>query len=282
MTFRPAKFRPMTPDDRAAVVTLLATDPAGTMFPQTNLAGTGVDCDFWIAGSPVSAVLGLSRAARMLLPHGPGSDWSGARTALAGQTVAGFAGRPDQVRALRAALGLGAVQARFDSDEPGYALDLAALTLPDCTGFTLAPLTATDAPLIHRWRAAYETEIFATPPDEAERNARAAFARWLAADSHRILRRNGQPVALSGFNARLTDTVQIGGVYVPPELRSQGLARRVVGLHLQEAWRQGVTRAVLFAASPPAERAYRALGFQPAGRFALILFPKAETVQPCP
>lgn len=275
-------FRPMATGDRAEVTALLATDPAGTMFPQTNLAGSGVDCDFWITGNPVSAVLGLTRSARMLLPHGPGSDWAGARAALAGQTVAGFAGRPDQVRALRAALGLDAVQARFDSDEPGYALDLAALTLPDCTGVTLAPLTATDAPLIHRWRAAYEAEIFATPPAEADQNARAAFDRWLAAGSHRILWRNGQPVALSGFNARLPDTVQIGGVYVPPELRGRGLARRVVGLHLEQARQDGIRTAVLFAASDPAERAYRALGFQPAGRFALILFPQAAKVQPCP
>lgn len=275
-------FRPMTPEDRPAVVGLLHTDTAGTMFPQASLHGSGHPADFWVTGAPIAGVIGLSRTGRMLLPHAPGSDWAGARAALAGQSVAGFAGRPDQVRSLRAALGLDGIPARFDSDEPGYALDLAALTLPDCAGFTLAPLTAADAPLIHRWRAAYEAELFATPPEEAAANARDAFDRWHAAGSHRLLWHNGQPVALSGFNARLPDTVQIGGVYVPPELRSQGLARRAVGLHLEEAQRQGVTRAVLFAASDPAERAYRALGFQPAGRFALILFPQAAEVQPCP
>lgn len=274
-------FRPMAPEDRATVKALLAADVAGTMFPQASLHGSGYPADFWVTGVPTSGVIGLSRTGRMLMPHWPGGDWSGARAALAGQTIEGFAGRPDQVRRLRFALGLNAVPARFDSDEPGYALDLAALTLPDCTGFTLSPLAAADAPLIHRWRAAYEAEIFATPPEEAGENARTAFTRWLAAGSHRLLRRNGQPLALSGFNARLPDTVQIGGVYVPPELRGQGLARRAVGLHLQQAKAEGVTRSVLFAASAPAERAYRALGFQPAGRFALILFPKAETVQPC-
>lgn len=275
-------FRPMAPEDRAAVLALLRTDTAGTMFPQTNLAGSGVDCDFRVAGTPISGILGVTRAARMVLPHGPGCDWSGARAALAGQTVAGFAGRPDQVRSLRAALGLDGIPARFDSDEPGYALDLAALTLPDCAGLTLAPPTAADEALICRWRAAYDIEVFDSPPAEAAEAARSTFQRWRAAGSHRLLLRDGRPVALTGFNARLPDTVQIGGVYVPPELRSQGLARRAVGLHLEEAQRQGVTRAVLFAASAPAERAYRALGFQPAGRFALILFPQAETVQPCP
>lgn len=275
-------FRPMARQDRAAVIALLNTDPAGTMFPQGNLAGLGVETEFWVSGAPVSAVLGLTRSGQMILPHGPGADWSGAPAILAGRSVAGFAGRPDQVRALRAALGLDTIPARFDSDEPGYALDLANLTLPDCTGLTLAPLTDADEAVILAWRTAYEVETFGTPTEEAAANARGAFARWRDAGSHRLLWRDGRPVALSGFNARLPHIVQIGGVYVPPELRRQGLARRVVGLHLQQARGKGVTRAVLFAASEPAERAYRALGFLPAGRFALILFPKAETVQPCP
>lgn len=275
-------FRPMTPEDRAAVVDLLRADTAGTMFPQASLHGSGHPADFWVTGAPIAGVIGLSRTGWMLMPHAPGSDWTGARAALAGQPVAGFAGRPDQVSAVRAALGLDAIPARFDSIEPGYALDLSALTLPDCTGFTLAPLTAADAPLIHRWRAAYEAELFATPPEEAAANARDAFDRWLAAGSHRLLWHDGQPVALSGFNARLPDTVQIGGVYVPPDLRGRGLARRVVGLHLVQARQDGIRTAVLFAASDPAERAYRALGFLPAGRFALILFPQAAKVQPCP
>lgn len=270
----------MRPADRAAVAALLDTDPGGTMFPRGNLAGLGVEADFWVSGDPVSAVVGLTRSGRMVLPHGPGADWAGARAMLAGHAVAGFAGRPDQVRALRAALGLEALPARFDSDEPGYALDLARLALPDCTGTTLAPLTAADTATVLAWRAAYEVETFATPPEEAAANARDALARWLDAGSHRLLWRDGQAVALSGFNARLPDTVQVGGVYVPPEMRGQGLARRVVGLHLDEARRQGATRAVLFAASAPAERAYRALGFQPAGRFALIQFSKAAEVLP--
>ena len=83
---------------------------------------------------------------------------------------------------------------------------------------------------------------------------------------------DGKPVAMTGFNARLPEVVQIGGVYTPPELRGNGYAKLAVALHLIEARTAGATRAVLFAASESAARAYIAIGFQPAGQFSLLLF----------
>jgi predicted GNAT family acetyltransferase len=61
-------------------------------------------------------------------------------------------------------------------------------------------------------------------------------------------------------------------------LRNRGYARQAVALHLAEARASGVRRAVLFAASEPAERAYRALGFQPAGRMSIVLLLEPEVV----
>jgi hypothetical protein len=43
-------------------------------------------------------------------------------------------------------------------------------------------------------------------------------------------------------------------------------------LHLQELRKTGVRRAVLFASSPAACRAYEAVGFRHIGSFALVLF----------
>jgi predicted GNAT family acetyltransferase len=87
-------------------------------------------------------------------------------------------------------------------------------------------------------------------------------------------------VAGTGFNARLPGIVQVGGVWVPPPLRRQGLARGAVALHLLEARTEGVGRAILFSASDHAARAYRSLGFREIGRFTLLLFREPQEVRP--
>ena len=111
-------------------------------------------------------------------------------------------------------------------------------------------------------------------PAKAAEDVRA----WLNADSHRVLLHHGQPVGMTGFNVRLPGIVQIGGVYTPPDLRNRGYARTAVALHLAEVRTKGTTRAVLFAATPAAARAYRAIGFQPNGSFALVLFTAPATI----
>ena len=77
---------------------------------------------------------------------------------------------------------------------------------------------------------------------------------------------------MTGLNAELPEAVQVGGVYTPPGMRGRGYARAAVALHLDQARRTGIPRAVLFAASDAAARAYTAIGFRPAGRMAMILF----------
>ena len=100
-------------------------------------------------------------------------------------------------------------------------------------------------------------------------------------ESHVVLYHGGQPVGMSGFNARLPDIVQIGAVFTPKPLRGQGYARRAVALQLDRARSGGVTRAVLFAASSAAAAAYRAIGFQRAGSYALVLFSNTQQVPQC-
>ena len=87
-----------------------------------------------------------------------------------------------------------------------------------------------------------------------------------------------QPVAMTGFNARLPEIVQVGAVYTPPLLRNKGYARLAVALHLAEARETGTRHAVLFAASDAAARAYQAIGFLPTFAFALVLFSSSAKV----
>ena len=61
-------------------------------------------------------------------------------------------------------------------------------------------------------------------------------------------------------------------VYVAPEARGQGLARRLTEAALEEARRLGLEMVELHA-SKDAEALYRAMGFEPTPEFRLILTP---------
>lgn len=272
---------PMTGADLPDVLAFLRAHEAQSMFLIANLSGQGLPTEAWVLRDQgaVRGVLGLSTSG-MVLPQWPDGGWATAAPLVAGRMVAGLLGPADQVAALRLALGLLAAPTRHDGVEPGYQLDLDRLALPDCAGVTLRPIE--DVAVIVRWRAAYETELFATPPDEARAKAAATVAAWQAADSHRVLWQGSEPVALTGFNERLPEVVQVGGVYVPPVARGQGHACRAVGLHLAEARANGVRRALLFAASTAAAKVYERLGFGPAGAMGLVLFPPGVTVPPIP
>jgi RimJ/RimL family protein N-acetyltransferase len=249
------------------------------MFPLANLRAHGLiegafaspddhALRIWRIGRGLVA---LTRAGN-ILPYLDGSpNLSGLRAALHGQSIAGVIGPAASARPVIAALGLDRLPAATDRDEPGFGLPLADLRLPDHPGTTLRPLTPADLPLATDWRHTYIGEVLGSFGPVGRSKAEADLAFYLSRDSHRLLLDDGQPVAMTGFNATLPEIVQIGGVYTPAPLRGKGYARRAVALHLAEARAKGVTRAVLFAASDAAAQAYRAIGFQPTTAFTLFL-----------
>ncbi len=89
-----------------------------------------------------------------------------------------------------------------------------------------------------------------------------------------LVEHHGVPVSFSGFNARLPDVVQIGGVFTPPALRSRGWARAAVASQLAAVIVEGVSRAILFTGedNPAGQRAYQAIGFRAIGDYGLLLF----------
>jgi predicted GNAT family acetyltransferase len=70
----------------------------------------------------------------------------------------------------------------------------------------------------------------------------------------------------------------VGGVFVPPPLRGQGRAGRVVASVLADARRNGAGLAVLFAASPGAATAYERIGFARCGDFGVALLHEPQTL----
>jgi N-acetylglutamate synthase-like GNAT family acetyltransferase len=275
-------LRAATADDLPALTALLRQYEATSMFPLCNLARAGLNgagpygMRYWISGD-VSGAIGLTNGG-MLQPQWPGAaDWAAARAALEGAEVTGVIGPAGQVHPIIEALGLGMAEKRLAATEPGFVIDLNDLLIPEGPG-VLAGLEAADPLLLGAWRASYLTEVTGTPPDMAAVQGPAAITRWRVEKSHRVLLEDGHPVALCGFNAVLPDVVQVGGVYVPPELRGKGRARRVVALHLAEARARSVQRARLFAVSDQAARAYRAIGFGPADPVGLVLFAAPQSV----
>jgi GNAT superfamily N-acetyltransferase len=274
-------IREAGPDDRAEIEALLTARIAQAMFPLANLRAHGMGqggfpsdhphaTRFWLVDGESLVALTQEGMLMALLDGTP--DLTPLRPALQNLTVTGAVGPAASIRLVVAALGLAGSLTRKDADEPGFALDLARLVMPDLLGSILVPAAQVSRRRLVDWRAASAIESQGMPPEKASFRAEADIDQFLDQDSHRILLLDGQPVAMTGFNARLPEIVQVGAVYTPPEFRNRGHARTAVALHLAEARAGGARRAVLFAATPAAVRAYLAIGFQPATDFSLVLF----------
>lgn len=277
-------MRRATADDRPAIEAFLRRHLETSMFPLSNLLRNGMGgghpraMRFWVAGEPVGAVLGLSEEG-FVLPQLPPAAIPEAARALAGERIAGIIGEAGQAAALRAALGLRDSPAEAGRDEDLFTLDLADLVMPEVRGLALAPFAEAPRDLLVAWRAAYGRETLGWG-EGAEARAERDVNDHVGGGQHRVLLRDGVPVAQAGLNARLPECVQVGAVWTPPPLRGRGLARAAVALLLAEARAGGASRAVLFTANPAAARAYRALGFREAGRFALLIFAEPQEARP--
>ncbi len=208
----------------------------------------------------------------------PGTVWAGLAAALRGEAVKGLNGEEEAVARFCPALGIDRGAATLDRADPHFALDLAAMTIPEGAG-QAAVVTEADLPVLGEWRLRYEVEALGRADTAAARAAAAQVARRFVDERCAVLLREGEaPVSLTAFNARMPGAVQVGGVYTPPERRGRGHARRAVALHLAMARDDGVGRAVLFAASESAAAAYKAIGFRRIGDYRLIDFAMPQTV----
>ncbi len=271
------------PQDLPEVEAWLARAPHLAMFPLSNLRQHGIGGDhpqrltLWLTrqGGAVRDVLALSKAG-MVMPLLPSGDFAAAAGVLRGHSVTGLIGAAGWVRPLQAALGL-RTALMLDQDEPHFLLSLADLRPQPGPG-TLAPLAEAPVGVIKDWIATYVRETMRMPEPGIPAEVEGRYQRYLSGGNHLCLMEGGRPLSMTGFNARLPDIAQIGGVFTPEALRGRGLARRAVALHLAQARDAGVTQATLFAASDAAASAYRGVGFEQVGMWSLILLAQAEVV----
>ncbi len=255
-----------------------------SMFPLANLRDFGLRGDdprsvnIWVLGDGPRAVFAITNEGMVLAqcPDCSDAELAAAIALIRGRKLFGVASEATQARRIMQLAGWEDRPATLNSDEPGFTLQLDDLVLPDTIGATLVPLGDVDRSVPEAWRESYLVEAMDFAPERAQVQAKKDIANYVERSSHRVLLVDDQPVAMTGFNARLPEVVQIGGVYTPPNLRGRGYARLAVALHLVEARNAEASRAVLFAASDSAVRAYMGIGFKPAGQFSLILFTNPE------
>ena len=199
-----------------------------------------------------------------------------------GRSVSGILGPRAQVLAARAALGLDAAPSYTDSAEDLLALELAQLRVPAALergAVRCRPPHEYELPIVIDWRHEFRHLHLGEVAGEALlTKCREEIVRYHGEGDHFVLERAGEPVAYAAYNAAVPACVQIGGVFTPPPLRSQGFARAVVAGALLAAQARGVASSVLFTEvdNHAAKAAYHALGYQRVGDYGMVMLESGQ------
>ncbi|HZH77749.1 MAG TPA: GNAT family N-acetyltransferase [Archangium sp.] len=280
------EVRALGPGDEAALERFLAERLNSSLFLLSNSRASGLrDGDMPYQGAYVGAF--EEGTLRAVVAH----YWNGnivlqapehleplleALEARTTRPVRELIGPWEQVVRARRVLGLDEARTTLESKELLFALALPRLRLPpalDSGEVRSRRARAEDVELLVRWRHDYLVEIMGKRPGEALMDgAREFLARAMHEGSVFVLTHGQEVVALTAFNARLPEIVQVGGVYTPPSLRSRGYARAAVAGQLRTVLEEGCQSAVLFTPveNLPAQRSYRAIGFEEVGDYGLI------------
>jgi len=146
-----------------------------------------------------------------------------------------------------------------------FRLPLTDMRLPELTdSLRMRIATTDDLELLVSWRVDFNIEaVHAKPGQELEDKARAEMNERIPVGELFILEKDGQPVSFCGIGGHVSDTVMVGPVWTPPELRNRKYGRIATGygLNLLAEKRPALRQAILFASRADAIRVYEALGF---------------------
>lgn len=128
--------------------------------------------------------------------------------------------------------------------------------------------SAADIELITDWRMAFAAEAvpFDVSPREEVKNY--ALQQLAAPPEHTgtlLWEDGGRPVSMASYGGPTPNSLRIGPVYTPPELRGRGYASACTAAASQYILDRGKTFATLFTdlSNPTTNHIYQAIGFEP-------------------
>jgi RimJ/RimL family protein N-acetyltransferase len=280
-------LREATLDDALRIDAFLARYADSSMYLRGNLAAHGVgfgendhSTQFFLwEGEAVEGVFGITKSGYVMaqMPGMPVAAAQAFAAAIRGRDTLGMTGVADQVPVVLRALGIARSEFQLQHEEPLYRLDLN--DLPEALVNT-RPMAAADLERLEDWYARYFQDTGQADAAAAAKLAPGRARSDLQTGRVKLLEQDGVAVAMAALNAVVGTHVQVGGVFVPQDLRGRGFAQKItVGL-LQAAQREGAETAVLFANNPVAARTYEAIGFQQVGWYGIALLAKPEKVLP--
>ncbi len=199
------------------------------------------------------------------------------------RAVKGILGPNDQVNAAKKLFRIDDSSVQLDQTEKLYSLKLEDLIVPENLASDRVKgrqIESRDIDLISKWRVEYSIEALGEKDSrQLQMECRSAIERSMKEKHTWVLEENGKPIACTSFNTAITEAVQVGGVWTPPELRGRGFGRAVVATSLIDARNQGVDKAILFTGenNKPAQIAYEALGFQHIGDYRILFLKSSIT-----
>lgn len=278
-------IRKATSADIGPMVAFLETHVETSMFLLGNLESHGTDntshpqgTAFFLreTGDGITGIFGCTNGG-FLMCQLPGLTVTEAQTyahLLKGYTLRGMTGDAPQVQTVLDALPVAEDAWQINRVEPLYRMALAGLE----SASDIRPPQEDDTPLLAEWFAAYMQETGTAPPGDLASAAETRARASVGSSRVRVMIEEGQPVAMAAINARAGQAVQVGGVYVPSDLRRKGRGGRVVRALLAEVAGQGIETAILFAASTQAARSYENIGFTRVGDYRIAMLNRPVTL----
>lgn len=195
--------------------------------------------------------------------------------------IAGILGPNIQAEHVINTLGLTGCKFGINSNEGLYTINLEDLNeLHIRENMKVVPAQDVPKDILIEWMKSYDIEALGALDNEAlEKQVQEHWNLRLQKNDSWVLLLDETPVALSAFNARLTDMVQVGPVWTPPEHRNKGYARLLLAYTLYQEKLKGTKQAILFTDNPAAIKAYLAIGFEKIGHYRLALLEKPITLK---
>ena len=182
-------------------------------------------------------------------------------------SLKGIFGPTLEVFHAKRALNLSVEDFSMDSIEALFELNLTDLKQPrqlNTSTMHIEHVSNIEKSIITSWIRAYCIEALKSIENDGfEAEVKEKVDGLYDSDHCYVLKVNGNPVSLCGFNAALSDVNQVGPVWTPVEFRGRGYAQSAVYLNLERVRNQELKKSVLFTddANLAAIGCYKSLGF---------------------